>query len=226
MSSWDHPRLRGEKSFKSESVLPVLGSPPLTRGKVIYPFCHVNGKGSPPLTRGKVWRGQKYGATGRITPAYAGKSSSTPSATSAARDHPRLRGEKPIIATENHIVLGSPPLTRGKGHVKRTTQNIERITPAYAGKSDFRSLSFPYPQDHPRLRGEKSLLLPMPLVIVDHPRLRGEKKLVPVEGAVNTGSPPLTRGKVIDVDELLTLVRITPAYAGKRNGSYTGVETR
>ena len=195
MSSWDHPRLRGEKSFKSESVLPVLGSPPLTRGKVIYPFCHVNGKGSPPLTRGKVWRGQKYGATGRITPAYAGKSSSTPSATSAARDHPRLRGEKPIIATENHIVLGSPPLTRGKGHVKRTTQNIERITPAYAGKSDFRSLSFPYPQDHPRLRGEKLFFCPC--------------------RCHYWGSPPLTRGKAEIIRSPSKNIGITPAYAGK-----------
>ena len=156
MSSWDHPRLRGEKSFKSESVLPVLGSPPLTRGKVIYPFCHVNGKGSPPLTRGKVWRGQKYGATGRITPAYAGKSSSTPSATSAARDHPRLRGEKCSVQLSSFFEKGSPPLTRGKVLFRCSRTNGNRITPAYAGKSSALRFTRARPTDHPRLRGEKA----------------------------------------------------------------------
>ena len=159
MSSWDHPRLRGEKSFKSESVLPVLGSPPLTRGKVIYPFCHVNGKGSPPLTRGKVWRGQKYGATGRITPAYAGKSSSTPSATSAARDHPRLRGEKCSVQLSSFFEKGSPPLTRGKVLFRCSRTNGNRITPAYAGKSSALRFTRARPTDHPRLRGEKIFFL-------------------------------------------------------------------
>ena len=30
---WDHPRLRGEKSFRHHLVMYIVGSPPLTRGK-------------------------------------------------------------------------------------------------------------------------------------------------------------------------------------------------
>ena len=50
----DHPRLRGEKSAKMESSRLQVGSPPLTRGKVL-PF-------------------STLGIGTRITPAYAGKS--------------------------------------------------------------------------------------------------------------------------------------------------------
>ena len=49
----DHPRLRGEKvSYSVYATLPM---------------------GSPPLTRGKVIRFILYGIQIRITPAYAGK---------------------------------------------------------------------------------------------------------------------------------------------------------
>ena len=50
----DHPRLCGEKSFLSELLL----------------FC----QGSPPPMRGKVCGSPMENGTGRITPAYAGKS--------------------------------------------------------------------------------------------------------------------------------------------------------
>ena len=49
----------------------------------------------------------------------------------------------------------------------------------------------------------------------DHPRLRGEK-LLSIPMAISfMGSPPLTRGKDSQVPFLLHLCRITPAYAGK-----------
>ena len=74
-----------------------------------------------------------------------------------------------------------------------------RITPAYAGKSDFRVLNNNAEQDHPRLCGEKfrkSLF---------------QKSM--------KGSPPPMRGKVFSAPELLENLRITPAYAGKSVGS-------
>ena len=71
------------------------------------------------------------------------------------------------------------------------------ITPAYAGKREnqaYRSIGV---EDHPRLCGEK-------LRITD-PILRV------------MGSPPPMRGKGDKFLTIFTTVRITPAYAGKRN---------
>ena len=91
----------------------------------------------------------------RITPAYAGKSSRDRALKRAHEDHPRLRGEKYDSSLKGPSNPGSPPLTRGKGVVKRFLGGGKRITPAYAGKRAKRRILAPVTQDHPRLRGEK-----------------------------------------------------------------------
>ena len=70
----DHPRIRGEKPRK--------------------PYRVTNYKGSPPHTRGKVLFFRNFRLSERITPAYAGKSLSVSSLCSVLWDHPRIRGEK------------------------------------------------------------------------------------------------------------------------------------
>ena len=75
------------------------------------------------------------------------------------------------------------------------TEAKTRITPAYAGKR---------PSRLQRLSG-----------LSDHPRLRGEKRSFPKTGGWGKGSPPLTRGKVKLQHFDGTMLRITPAYAGK-----------
>ena len=70
---------------------------------------------------------------------------------------------------------GSPPLTRGKENDGDTSDLFPGITPAYAGKSNWKILEKYFLRDHPRLRGEKLLTL-------------SSLSLQP-------GSPPLTRGK-------------------------------
>lgn len=52
------------------------------------------------------------------------------------RDVPRLRGEKLSLKVSVTPVLGSPPLTRGKVALTWEGITTNRITPAYAGKSD------------------------------------------------------------------------------------------
>ena len=76
---WDHPRIRGEKMELERLHYPKQGSPPHTRGK------GVSG-GLSSLAAG-------------ITPAYAGKSPTMRTGSSAEWDHPRIRGEKrsPLI---------------------------------------------------------------------------------------------------------------------------------
>ena len=72
--SEDHPRLCGEKRPRITDFKPVVGSPPLVRGKAVI------------LLRGQLLT--------RITPACAGKSSVSSFAYTADEDHPRLCGEK------------------------------------------------------------------------------------------------------------------------------------
>ena len=85
--------------------------------------------------RGKVYSLTRFSSCSRITPAYAGKSSSTRHNFFPCWDHPRLCGEKCFVAG---FLLGGV-----------------RITPAYAGKRSCWSLGTCRRGDHPRLCGEK-----------------------------------------------------------------------
>ena len=111
----DHPRLRGEKD-----VCELL-----SEGE----------RGSPPLTRGKARLERRRTSLSRITPAYAGKSGDVGVAHRVNGDHPRLRGEKLLNTGKMSQAQGSPPLTRGKVKSVFQTLLLNRITPAYAGKS-------------------------------------------------------------------------------------------
>ena len=84
-----------------------------------------------------------------------------------------------------------------RGKVTSTVGNVagNRITPAYAGKSQ-QIARYKYSQwDHPRLCGEK---------------LSVKDSTVPL-----LGSPPPMRGKDSQTSTALLLIGITPAYAGK-----------
>ena len=89
---------------------------------------------------------------------------------------------------------------RGKGIAIRAKTSNMRITPAYAGKSPVITRNIPFPRDHPRLCGEKTLT----------------KHFI----RLTTGSPPPMRGKVGWLTTAAGKFGITPAYAGKREYSY------
>ena len=94
------------------------------------------------------------------------------------------------------MLSGSPPHTRGKAVISVFVSTLVRITPAYAGKSfneQIRVISFR-----------------------DHPRIRGEKFRFPWLLSSRLGSPPHTRGKDFIETPPFNIIRITPAYAGKR----------
>ena len=85
---------------------------------------------------------------------------------------------------------------RGKVDGEDAGSVVDRITPAYAGKSQSTLARFSQFQDHPRLCGEK--MSPFNMV------------------SITIGSPPPMRGKVLNAGGFCKAVRITPAYAGKR----------
>ena len=85
--------------------------------------------------RGKEIRRQLPLSRGRITPAYAGKSTSMNAFCHNIRDHPRLCGEKLWTLVKRLSQRGSPPPMRGKVAVCGVFRTDGGITPAYAGKS-------------------------------------------------------------------------------------------
>ena len=91
--------------------------------------------GSPPRMRGKE-KGISFPASNvGITPAYAGKSAILCFSSLLCWDHPRVCGEKSQIQEDAAKTPGSPPRMRGKEVVFIDSYLVERITPAYAGKS-------------------------------------------------------------------------------------------
>ena len=145
--------------------------------------------------RGKVWENIKSVFTGRITPAYAGKSGNFHLMRAKPQDHPRLCGEKATHGTGFLRALGSPPPMRGKACCVMPAFSRSRITPAYAGKS--------------------AQIEQAKFVLQDHPRLCGEKKSFRGKLQSRIGSPPPMRGKVKATPPHRNEPRITPAYAGK-----------
>ena len=134
----------------------------------------------------------------RITPAYAGKSGMPAASGTVAKDHPRVCGEKPVFANLGEQAVGSPPRMRGKVQDETQQGLWTGITPAYAGKSDLRRADL--------------------LWSWDHPRVCGEKRSIFINTKYGIGSPPRMRGKARSFHPLLTILRITPAYAGKSIG--------
>ena len=133
-SSEAHPRSRGENGILWSASVGVLGSSPLTRGK---------------LTRAYEW-----GTSRRLIPAHAGKTVERLHEGKLERAHPRSRGENDPYTLPGVPGAGSSPLTRGK-RVERGANLIHvRLIPAHAGKTS-RARREPDPRTaHPRSRGE------------------------------------------------------------------------
>ena len=110
----DHPRSRGEYKIAEQPARMFRGSSPLSRG--------IPG---PPLGRLAGWG---------IIPALAGNTPTRSTASSAARDHPRSRGEY------------------YNSHVDAVDE--QRIIPALAGNTNHGRCGGCASWDHPRSRGE------------------------------------------------------------------------
>ncbi len=152
----DHPRVRGENRRDRT---------PSNRGE-----------GSPPRARGERMRGRLVRQRPGITPACAGRTTTSPPRSSATRDHPRVRGENCVVGRPPGGHCGSPPRARGEqGHLG-VFDDAGGITPACAGRTSAGRASCRGSRDHPRVRGENSILgrssLPRP---GSPPRARGEQ---------------------------------------------------
>ena len=173
-----HPRSRGEN--RRAAVLPR------------------NRGGSSPLTRGKPRARATTALSARLIPAHAGKTKSCGISLRAPPAHPRSRGENISASSAAVSMVGSSPLTRGKHAHPRRRQNVQRLIPAHAGKTD---------------QG-----IPVQIVTPAHPRSRGENLILLAALSRRSGSSPLTRGKLERLRGDGLGGGLIPAHAGKTSG--------
>mgnify|MGYP001639887470 CR=1 FL=1 len=171
----DHPRMRGEDARVGKTSRRHIGSPPHARGR--------QRSGDP---------GERAGG---ITPACAGKTSSSPFLTTCPWDHPRMRGEDYSVAPRISKLHGSPPHARGRLREEYAKLEKRGITPACAGKTTKGRMNKMREGDHPRMRGE------------DVSYYNAE--------AFTMGSPPHARGRRERSCRYGNVFGITPACAGK-----------
>ena len=131
----DHPCVCGEKC-------------------VFKPFA-IDPSGSPLRMRGKAQRELDVLSFARITPAYAGKRCVNGNVCWQHGDHPCVCGEKRPAMPYALRLTGSPLRMRGKGICQIVLKEVNRITPAYAGKRAKEFLKNLLKQDHPCVCGEK-----------------------------------------------------------------------
>ena len=134
-------------------------------------------KGLPPRGRGRGPRGGSIGRTGRITPAWAGKSWGRTSRSSRRTDYPRVGGEEGTPRGRWHAGSGLPPRGRGREPDGHKSWYRARITPAWAGK--------------------RSGWILLPVQSWDYPRVGGEELHPGCGLRIGLGLPPRGRGRVL-----------------------------
>ena len=175
-----------------------LGSPPRARGHLSAESEQQISPGSPPRARGaRLWCLCRCHRD-RITPACAGSTSGLREVAQQRVDHPRVRGEHLTPCALRIATSGSPPRARGAPDSHRRLRVQGRITPACAGSTSTRTCCRSSHWDHPRVRGEHSIV---------HP---------PCERF--PGSPPRARGARLPLRQRHFGDRITPACAGSTRG--------
>ena len=95
-----------------------------------------------------------------ITPACAGRTSSSLAHFLLWRDHPRVCGKNKSTNTTKKKKRGSPPRVREEPYMAACTKSRSRITPACAGRTPRFFMSSFFSRDHPRVCGKNSKKIP------------------------------------------------------------------
>ncbi len=115
MLTRDHPRVCGKHDPEDEEETHALGSPPRMRETQFMRKENIKHL--------------------RITPAYAGNTSTWSTFKAAYTDHPRVCGKHFAVASEALSTKGSPPRMRETLPFCSSPSQLNRITPAYAGNT-------------------------------------------------------------------------------------------
>ena len=158
-------------------------------------------RGSSPHTRGARADERGHLVVLGIIPAYAGSTKLTIAGLDGKSDHPRIRGEHPLLCRAVLKVIGSSPHTRGALRHTPSSKTWIRIIPAYAGST--------------------TALASQAHSIADHPRIRGEHHHPIPRVSLMNGSSPHTRGAPQFRRRPPRRAGIIPAYAGSTGSSST-----
>ena len=110
----------------------------------------------PPLARGRGKDAGKRWLSIGITPARAGKRFQTTLVEVQNGNYPRSRGEERKLVFGRLVRPELPPLARGREDKQSPYRTSIGITPARAGKSEWREYMGAHPRNYPRSRGEES----------------------------------------------------------------------
>ena len=153
--STDHPRACGANPLRSKKRLPVSGSSPRVRGKLVHGLAR-------PERR-------------RIIPARAGQTIAGAAHSLWQPDHPRACGANCSGSAVTIITDGSSPRVRGKLVAVDQADDRVRIIPARAGQTSTRGVPSTSTSDHPRACGANALWLVLQVVFCgSSPRVRGK----------------------------------------------------
>ncbi len=170
-----HPRSRGEDRPAAWRAVRERDSPPIARGGPPAPTPTPDPEG--------------------LTPARAGRTSTSSTQRRRPRTHPRSRGEDLVVRAENAAVLDSPPLARGGPDARARRRDQGGLTPARAGRT--------------------ASGCSWRVVLRTHPRSRGEDRRCVFASPSEVDSPPLARGGRGHQGRDHVRRGLTPARAGR-----------
>ena len=178
-STREHPRIRGENPLLEGPIRHQPGTSPHTRGKPRQQQLGSVSARNIPAYAGKTYsiparlitskehpriRGENFVLTKRqgdqrgTSPHTRGKRDFFRSIWNNFRNIPAYAGKTVHEHVKQHIDCGTSPHTRGKQYHRKCTRKGNRNIPAYAGKT-FRGRPPPAPEkEHPRIRGENSII--------------------------------------------------------------------
>ena len=170
-----HPRVGGENEPASDCQIPTPGSSPRGRGKQA---------GARPSRR-----------TGRLIPAWAGKTPRPIRQRARSWAHPRVGGENRRSSQLSSRRSGSSPRGRGKPCHHWQLRRQPGLIPAWAGKTQEFNQAI--------------------LDLGAHPRVGGENGVSDADSARRAGSSPRGRGKLGPPIGVGNGGGLIPAWAGK-----------
>ena len=138
----DHIRLipaHAGKTVIATFVRCMTGAHPHSRREYVADdpmWCLV--MGSSPLTRGKLIHHRHDGLRARLIPAHTGKTPTRARIATRRWAHPRSRGENSTTPGRRLAETGSSPLTRGKHRRRWRRPHRRGLIPAHAGKTSTR----------------------------------------------------------------------------------------
>ena len=148
------PACAGKTSF---TLVPWSGSrahPRVCGENLLEVIEAVTGCGSSPRVRGKLIATAMRQLSLGLIPACAGKTSAHSYCPTLPRAHPRVCGENAAFMRRRYSRAGSSPRVRGKLAATDSIEDMTRLIPACAGKTDVIAVQGAEWQAHPRVCGE------------------------------------------------------------------------